>query len=130
VLHLLLDTSNKYYFTSFILFFIIEVVIALYIRDDFIRPYLGDTFVVILIYCFVRSFLDTPTYPTIIGVLLFSYSVEIMQYFKLVELLGLGNYEFARVVIGTSFAWGDMVAYTVGAVIVLAVEYFSRSKTA
>ena len=115
---------NTFYFAIFVAFFIIEVLIALYVKDDFIRPYLGDTFVVILIYSFVRSFLNAPVFPTIIGVLLFSYGIEIMQYFKLVDLLGLGDYKLARVVIGTSFAWGDMVAYTAGAAIIWIVERF------
>ena len=111
-------TFNKTYFVLFISFFVIEIIIAVFVNDSFIRPYLGDTFVVILIYCFIRSFFNVPATPTIIAVLLFSYSIEVMQYFKLVELLGLENYKIARIVIGTSFAWGDLVAYTAGAIIV------------
>lgn len=65
----------------------------------------------------------------VIGVLLFSYSVEIMQYFNVVELLGLSDYKLARIVIGTSFAWVDMLAYTAGAVIIAVVEYYRFSKT-
>lgn len=118
---------SAFYFVLFVAFFVIEVLIALYVRDAFIRPYLGDTFVVILIYCFIRSFLNSPVYPTIVAVLLFSYGVETMQYFNLVELLGLADYKLARIVIGTSFAWGDMVAYTAGAVIIGIVEYYRFS---
>ncbi|MEJ2612031.1 MAG: DUF2809 domain-containing protein [Candidatus Thiodiazotropha sp.] len=120
---------NSLYFILFVSFFIIEILIALYVRDAFIRPYLGDTFVVILIYCFIRIFLNTRVYSTVIAVLLFSYSVEIMQYYHLVDLLGLANYTLARIVIGTSFAWTDMVAYTAGAVIIGAVEYYWHSGT-
>lgn len=118
---------SKFYFAIFVTFFIIEVLIALYVKDDFIRPYLGDTFVVILMYSFIRSFLNTPVFLTIIGVLLFSYGIEIMQYFKLVDLLGLGDYKLARIVIGTSFAWGDMVAYTAGAAIIWVAERYWAS---
>ena len=116
-----------FYCAIIVTFFIIEVLIALYVKDDFIRPYLGDTFVVILMYSFIRSFLNTPVFLTIIGVLLFSYGIEIMQYFKLVDLLGLGDYKLARIVIGTSFAWGDMVAYTAGAVIIWIAERYWAS---
>ena len=115
---------NVYYFIVFVVFFIIEVLIALYVKDDFVRPYLGDTFVVILMYCFVRAFLRSPIFPTIVAVLLFSYGIETMQYFKLVELLGLADYTLARVVIGTAFSWGDILAYTVGAIIIWTVEYY------
>lgn len=120
---------SAFYFIWFVAFFAIEVLIALYVKDAFIRPYLGDTFVVILIYCFIRSFLNLRVWATIIGVLLFSYSVETMQYFNVVELLGLADYKLARIVIGTSFAWGDMLAYTAGAVIIAVVEYYRFSKT-
>lgn len=119
---------SAFYFIWFVAFFVIEVLIALYVKDAFIRPYLGDTFVVILIYCFIRSFLNLRVWPTIICVLLFSYSVETMQYFNVVELLGLADYKLARIVIGTSFAWGDMLAYTAGAVIIAVVEYYRFSK--
>jgi len=112
------------YFVLFISIFITEILIALFVNDAFIRPYLGDTLVVILIYCFVRSFLNTATYQTIIAVLLFSFSVEIMQYFNLVSLLGLEQYQLARVVIGTSFSWGDLVAYTAGAFLIASMEYY------
>lgn len=118
------------YFIIFISFFIIEVLIALYVRDSFIRPYLGDVFVLIVIYSFIRSFLNSPIYPTIIAVLLFSYTVETMQYFKLVELLSLEDYKLAKIVIGTSFSWADMLAYTAGAVIIGIVEYWPSAKSA
>ncbi len=118
----------RFYFVVFIGFFITEFLIAIYIKDDFIRPYLGDTFVVILIYSFIRSFFASPIYKTIIAVLLFSYSVEVMQYFNLVELLGLGDYKLARIIIGTSFAWGDLVAYTAGAIIIGIFEYYRMGR--
>ncbi len=115
---------NRVYFIWFIIFFIIETLIALYVKDAFIRPYLGDTFVVILIYCFVRAFTTLNTHISILLVLLFSYSVEVMQYFNLVELLGLADNTLARIVIGTSFAWGDMVAYSAGAIILIFIEHY------
>ena len=38
-----------------LLLFLTEAVIALMVYDDFIRPYMGDALVVILIYCMVRT---------------------------------------------------------------------------
>lgn len=115
-------TFNKNYFEVAVLLFIIEVFIALYVRDNFIRPYFGDFLVVILIYCFLKSFWNAS--PLLVGVitLLFSYVIEIGQYFQLVYRLGLGDSELARVVIGTGFAWEDMLAYTLGILFVLIFE--------
>lgn len=115
-------TFNKYYFLLFLLVFVTEVLIALYVRDSFVRPYLGDVLVVILIYCFVRSFLKINVWPAAIGVLLFAFAVEFAQYLNLVDVLDLQHSRLARTVIGTSFSWLDMLTYVVGIVIVIVTE--------
>lgn len=114
---------NKTYFFLTLLLFVTEVLIAIYLHDAIIRPYGGDFLVVILIYCFVKSFLNTPVFPTALAVLLFSYAIETLQYFNLVDLLGLEKSTIARTVIGTSFAWTDLLAYTLGVLLVLIVEF-------
>jgi len=113
---------SKTYFISFLLLLVTEILIALYLNDEIIRPYIGDLLVVILIYCFVKSFFATPVVPTAIAVLLFAYAIEMLQYFQIVKLLGLQHSTFARVVIGTSFEWIDMLAYTAGALLIVFVE--------
>ncbi|PTB96161.1 DUF2809 domain-containing protein [Marivirga lumbricoides] len=119
---------NKYYFLLTVILFITEVLIALYVHDNFVRPYLGDVLVVILIYTFIKSFLDLAVLPVALFVLALSFTIEILQFFKIVELLGLGDSRIARIVIGTSFAWIDLVAYTAGIVIVLLVEKYGLGK--
>jgi glycopeptide antibiotics resistance protein len=84
--------------------------------------------VVILIYCFVKSFLNTPVAETAVAVLIFSYAIEVLQYFNIVTILGLQNSAIARVVIGTSFEWIDLIAYTLGIVVALFAEKFFRPK--
>ena len=116
---------NQRYFLLTVLLFIIEVLIALFVDDRFIRPYFGDFLVTILMYCFVRSFLNTPVLPTAIAVLVFSYFIETLQYFQLVSRLGLQHSRFARTVLGSSFEWMDLVAYTLGIVLVI---YLERNK--
>ncbi|SOD20477.1 DUF2809 domain-containing protein [Pedobacter xixiisoli] len=111
--------------------FIIEVLIALYITDNFIRPYVGDVLVVILIYYFVKAFVHIGVWPLAIATLLFSYLIETLQYFHIVKLIGLGDNKFANIVIGNSFAWEDIMAYTIGITIVVLIETYSiKRKTA
>lgn len=105
-----------------ILLFLTEVFIGMYMDDAIIRPYGGDFLVVILVYCFVKSFFDVPVMQTAIGVLLFSYVIEVSQYFHLVDLIGLGNSRIAVVMMGNYFAWTDMLAYTLGIITVLVIE--------
>jgi hypothetical protein len=113
---------NKIYFLIALLILLIEVLIGLYMRDTLIRPYGGDFLVVILLYCIVKSFADTPVFITAIGVLLFAYVVEISQHFQLVQLLGFGNSRLAVMLMGTSFSFTDMMVYTMGIFLVIVTE--------
>jgi len=121
-------TFNKNYFGLAILIFTIEVLIALFVRDNFVRPYLGDVLVVILIYCFVKSFLRMPVFTLAILVLVFSFTIEFLQYLNIVEKLGLQKSAIARTVIGTSFVWIDLVAYMAGIAIILVIEKYLLKK--
>lgn len=113
---------NKRYFLLTLLLFIVEVLIAMYVHDPIVRPYIGDVLVVILLYCFVRSFLRTPVVPTAIAVLLFSFLIETLQYFQIGHRLGLEHSQVAMTIIGSSFEWIDLIAYTAGFAIVLFIE--------
>ncbi|WP_281323550.1 DUF2809 domain-containing protein [Flavobacterium aestivum] len=117
-------TFNRNYFALTILIFIIEIMIALFVHDRFIRPYMGDVLVVILIYCFVRSFLKLPIITVAISVLVFSFATEFLQYLNIVEKLGLENSKIARTVIGTSSSWLDLLTYIAGITIVIIVEKY------
>ncbi|PKP24895.1 MAG: DUF2809 domain-containing protein [Bacteroidetes bacterium HGW-Bacteroidetes-2] len=113
---------NRTYFLLTILLLAIEISIAFYIPDGFIRHYLGDVIVVILIYCFLRTILKLKTVPLIYGVLLFVFTIEILQYFKLVEKSGFSNCQLASVIMGSTFDWMDLGMYILGVVLVLFVE--------
>lgn len=113
---------NLGYFLLAVVLFIIEVLIALYLNDAIIRPFGGDFLVVILVYAFLKSFIAAPPVRAAVYVLLFAYAVEVSQYFHLVDVIGLGNSRLAHVIMGDFFAWGDLLAYTLGIVLVLMVE--------
>ena len=113
---------NKVYFICTVFLFIVEILIAKFAHDQLIRPYIGDLLVVVLLYCFVKSFLNTPVFATSIVVLIFSYFIEALQYLHIVNRLGLQDSPIASTIIGTSFEWTDIIAYTIGIAVVLGVE--------
>jgi len=113
--------NRNYLFLAFLIF-TIEVLIALYVHDRIIRPYIGDTLVVILMYCTLKAFFELSVWKAAISVLAFSFFIEMLQYFRIVELLGLSHNKLASTIIGTSFAWQDLVAYLLGFVLILGVE--------
>jgi DNA integrity scanning protein DisA with diadenylate cyclase activity len=112
----------KSYFLLALALFITEVLIGTYMHDAIIRPYGGDFLVVILIYCTIKSFFDFPVLQTAFYVLIFAYAVEISQYFHLVKLLGLQNNRAAKILLGTSFSVTDLLAYTLGILLVIIIE--------
>lgn len=121
-------TFHKTYFILSILLFIIEVLIALFAHDEIIRPYVGDLLVVVLLYCLVKSFLNWSTSTTAVWVLLLSYLIETLQFFNIVQHLGLSGSKIANIIIGTYFTWLDILAYTLGILLVLAIEKLKLSR--
>jgi hypothetical protein len=119
---------NRTYFAFTIFLFLLETVIALFVHDNFIRPYFGDFLVVMLLYCFLKSFLNVSVWAAAGLVLLFSFAIEIAQYFNMVEKLGLEHYKIAKVVLGNSFAWMDLLAYVLGILAVISIEKFTLKR--
>ena len=115
-------TFNLRFFLLSILFFVTEVLIALYVKDNFFRPYVGDYLVVMLIYCAVRTFIKANPVKVAIAVLLFAYMIELLQYFRIVDRLGLSGNQVAKTVIGYGFEWWDMLAYTLGVLTIVLME--------
>ena len=104
------------YASCFFVILIIEIIIGVYIHDAFIRPYIGDVLVVILIYCFARIFITEPLRGLPLWIFLFACCIEAFQYFQIITVLGLQDCTLAKVVLGTSFSWWDIVCYAVGCV--------------
>jgi Protein of unknown function (DUF2809) len=113
--------NKKNLIIAFILFWIL-VYIAMYVNDRYIRPFGGDLLVVIFLYYLLKGTTNLSVKTAAFSVLIFSFFIEIMQYFQLVNLLGLQHNKLACIVIGTTFVWSDLVAYTLGILIVLILE--------
>lgn len=113
---------RKEYFLAFVALFIVEVFIALCIKDDFVRPYVGDLLAVIGVYFLVMSFLDIEKPKAVILSLLVAYAIEFLQYVDFLSIVKWQDNKFLRIVFGSTFNWGDMVAYTLGALLVFIVD--------
>ncbi len=119
---------NFNYLIFTIILFLIEVAIALFIKDSIIRPFIGDVLVVGLIYCFLRIFLQVRYWKVALGVLLFACLIEVLQYFDYVKLLGLDSNRILSVVMGRTFEWTDFGAYLTGFLLILAIEKYYLDK--
>lgn len=105
-----------------LLLLVIEVLIALFVHDKFIRPYIGDVLVTVLICTFLRIFIPKGVKLLPLYVFIFAAGVEVLQYFRIVEMLGLSDNRFFSILIGSVFDVKDIVCYGVGCVAVFAVE--------
>ena len=114
------------YILAFVLLLTVEILIALFVRDDFIRPYGGDILVTVLICAAVRILFPTGIRLLPLWVFLFAAGVEIGQYFDFVTLLGLGNIAFFRILLGSTFSFADLLCYAAGCVLFLLGEKLLR----
>lgn len=120
--------SRLIYFGFFVLLFLCELMIAKFYFSDFIRAYFGDVLVVILLWCFVRMFFPEKIKLLPLWVFVFACLIEIGQYFNYTELLGVSDNPILCTLMGTSFAWGDILSYFVGCCICGLIEFFKSVK--
>jgi len=109
------------YFIGFISILIIEILIALFIHDKIIRPYIGDILVIICIFLLFKTIFDNKVKHLAIYILIFAVIVELMQYFNIVQYLVKDN-RFLKIVFGTTFDIRDIICYMIGYVIILIFE--------
>ena len=100
-----------------LLVFLAEILVATtFSHIQFIRSFLSDFLVVILIYHLIKAFLDLPPVSLALGVFFFSCVVEVSQYFHLADALGLPRGSLLSVLLGNSFSWLDLLMYLLGCV--------------
>ena len=113
-----------YYLLATLLIFTIEVLIALFVNDAVIRPFLGDVLATVLVYTFLMGVSNAKPLPVASLALFISFCVEIAQYFELVYRFNLEQYELARVILGTSFSFLDLLMYCIGFFTICVVEWY------
>lgn len=110
------------YLLATIILLITEVLIALYVHDDFIRPYVGDALVVIVLYTFVRILIPEKGRLLPLFIFIFAVVVEILQGIHIVNILGVADNRFLRTLIGDSFDIKDILCYGVGCILLWLYE--------
>lgn len=114
------------YLVAFTILLCIELLIAIYVHDTFIRPYVGDMLVVIVLYCIVRVIIPDKCSLLPLWLFIFAAVVECLQYFKLIEILGVENNTLLRILIGSTFDWKDIACYSIGCILLGTYEWIAR----
>ncbi|UOU99274.1 DUF2809 domain-containing protein [Chryseobacterium daecheongense] len=106
-----------------------EVIIATKLEHIFfVRAYLGDVIVVILLYTLIKSFVKVNNQKLIFCIFVFSCLVEFAQYFSMAEKLGFFPGSLMYIVIGNSFSWIDILCYATGCVLLYLYVKIKDSK--
>ncbi len=111
-----------------LIFIILCILIVLaFASNQFIRGFVGDAVIVMLLYSIAKSFRDFDNLKLSLGITIFAYLIEFSQYIKIIPLLGFQENYFTRIVFGSVFDPFDLLAYTVGGVSIFHLDtYFSR----
>ena len=119
--------SLKYFLLS-LLIFSLEVTIATILKDwYFVRAFVGDILVVVLVYTLINSFFDYRNKNKLLFfVFIFAVFVEMLQYFKISEKLGFPKGSPAYIIIGNYFSWEDIFCYAIGCLSVFFINKIFR----
>ena len=110
------------YIISFVVLLIAEVLIGAFVRDEFIRPFVGDVLVTVLLCCLCRCVKPEgmPLLP--VWVLLFSILVECAQLIEIPALDGT----LLGIILGSTFDIADLVCYAIGCALFAGAEKYMK----
>lgn len=114
------NTKIKY-FIGFIITLLIEVIIALCIKNNIIRNYIGDVLVIICIYFLAKTIFENKLKNIAIYILILGILVEILQYFNITQYIA-GNSKALKIILGSTFDIKDIICYIIGYCIIKLCE--------
>lgn len=116
------------YLIGFALILSIEIFIGAFVRDDFVRPYVGDILVTVLLCCLGRVLFPDRFSWLPAAVFAFAAVVECVQLIEIPALAGT----IWGIILGSTFDLADIVCYGIGCAVFSVGEkqirsFFSKS---
>lgn len=112
-----------------VIIFIVEFMIATKFKHyHFLRGFVGDYLVVILLYTILQAI--KPLKPVVAGIMIFLFSVgvEFMQMINPAKLLGFAKGSAGEIIIGSTFSVEDIIMYFCGTVTVVVIDLVIRKR--
>ncbi len=107
---------------SMICFIACILIVKLFSDNQFIRGFIGDIIIIWFIYFFIKVFYDFHAAKLTIFTLAVAFTTEFLQYLKFTTFLGLEHSIMARLILGSVFDPYDLLAYTIGAILVYMID--------
>lgn len=113
------------YLIAFLVLLILEICIGAFVHDAFIRPYVGDILVTVLLCCLCRVIVPRrfPWLPA--AVLAFATAVECVQLIHIPALNGT----LLGIILGSTFDPADLLCYLTGCLLFFSVDTFFRRRS-
>lgn len=110
------------YAALFLLLLGIEIYIAENVHDGFIRPYVGDVLVVILLCCLLRVIWPNGIKYLPLYVFLFAVFIEILQGIGISSMPIIRENKTLYIALGSVFDLSDILCYAVGCALIFISE--------
>lgn len=110
---------NAPYAILAVILFVIEVLIALFVTDGFVRGYLGDVLAVVLVYAAPRAVTRMGVAGALAVTLGIALAIETAQALGVLRMLGLADNRVVAIVFGGVFDLLDIAAYLAGGALVV-----------
>ena len=117
--------KRLWYFLAFTAVLAVEICIALFIHDRFIRPYVGDVLVTVLLCCLSRVVF--PKLHPALSVFGISLAAELWQWLGLTQKLGLSG-TVLGIILGATADWRDILCYGLGCLVFAGTEFVLRKR--
>lgn len=109
------------YLILFSIIFIIECLIAIFLKQGFIRENVGDILVVPCIYTLLRAVFPQKIKYLALYVLILAIIVEILQLLNITKILANNN-KILSIALGGTFDVKDIICYIIGFVLIIVVS--------
>lgn len=109
------------YLLMFLAIVCAEAAIALFVKDQWLRPYGGDVLAAAGLYCLLRVFISKRYKWFPLCIFLMTVAVEVLQLIDILSLLSWEN-SFLRILLGGTFDMKDIICYGIGCGIAWLIE--------
>ncbi|NRH21466.1 DUF2809 domain-containing protein [Candidatus Gracilibacteria bacterium] len=106
-----------------VLFFLICVGIVFYSRElGQFRGFIGDIVIVMFLYSLVQGIYRFNPGKLILALLLLAFFIEMLQYFHFVIYMGWEKNQAMNLIFGSVYDPIDIIAYTIGGILIVALD--------
>lgn len=112
------------YGIAFLLLLAVEILIGAFVRDDLIRPYVGDILVTVLLCCLGRILFPDRFRFLPAAVFAFAVVIECAQLIHIPALEGT----IWGIILGSTFDWADLLCYGIGCLLFRRIEAYCLSR--